>query len=487
MLARHTFFYFLARGVPGLINFLAIFLYTRLLLPEEYGIYALVLIVSKMAGIVAFQWLRLGAFRFYAAHLENNMDRFLSSILVTYIVLMVAITGLYGVGYATWSQFTSIEFIWVLGILFMFATNWFEMNLSIMSAQLSPIKYGLLSLSRAIITLVVGIVLVFAGLSADALMIGLLVGNVVPVIFIHRNQWGELSLKKVDFSLIRKLVKYGMPLTITFAMGMIIYGMDRIMLGWLLGEREIGLYAVSYDFIQQTLLVIMSVIVSAGSPIIIRKFEQGSLKSTLKQMEETIDLLLIISLPSAIGIILLSPNLGFVLFGAEFRDAAALIMPWVAPAVLLSGIKETYFDMPFTLKKQTHLQVYPVLIAAILNLILNYFWITAFGMLGAAYASLVSYSIAMAVSIIIGRRILKVPIPWLKISKTILSTLCMGASLMPFLQYKGALALIFQVTLGIVVYFFCGWLLNIGGLRNKFQFRHKPNSQQKLQSLRRHS
>ena len=41
-LLRHSFIYLFARGVPGVINFLAIAVYTRLLPPEEYGQYALV-------------------------------------------------------------------------------------------------------------------------------------------------------------------------------------------------------------------------------------------------------------------------------------------------------------------------------------------------------------------------------------------------------------------------------------------------------------
>ena len=42
MLLRHSALYLLARGVPGLVNFFAIAIYTRMLSPEEYGRYALV-------------------------------------------------------------------------------------------------------------------------------------------------------------------------------------------------------------------------------------------------------------------------------------------------------------------------------------------------------------------------------------------------------------------------------------------------------------
>jgi len=43
MLLRHSALYLLARGVPGIVNFLAVPIYTRVLSPDEYGRYALVI------------------------------------------------------------------------------------------------------------------------------------------------------------------------------------------------------------------------------------------------------------------------------------------------------------------------------------------------------------------------------------------------------------------------------------------------------------
>lgn len=55
MLLRHSALYTLARGLPGLINFAALAVYTRLLGPEEYGRYALVIAAVGLANAVLFQ------------------------------------------------------------------------------------------------------------------------------------------------------------------------------------------------------------------------------------------------------------------------------------------------------------------------------------------------------------------------------------------------------------------------------------------------
>ena len=43
MLAKNSFYYLFAHGIPSLINFSAVIIYTRMLMPDEYGQYALVI------------------------------------------------------------------------------------------------------------------------------------------------------------------------------------------------------------------------------------------------------------------------------------------------------------------------------------------------------------------------------------------------------------------------------------------------------------
>jgi O-antigen/teichoic acid export membrane protein len=64
MLIRHSAAYALARGLPALINFAALALFTRLLGPDEYGRYALVIATVVLANGIGFQWIHLGLLRY---------------------------------------------------------------------------------------------------------------------------------------------------------------------------------------------------------------------------------------------------------------------------------------------------------------------------------------------------------------------------------------------------------------------------------------
>ena len=65
MLVRHAVSYSLSKIVPGLINVLALALYTRWLDSAAFGRYALVLAVVALGQLVVFRWLLLGTLRFY--------------------------------------------------------------------------------------------------------------------------------------------------------------------------------------------------------------------------------------------------------------------------------------------------------------------------------------------------------------------------------------------------------------------------------------
>lgn len=64
VLLRHSLQYLIARGLPGLISFAALVIYTRLLTAEEFGIYALIISGTTLAQVLLFQWLNLVVARF---------------------------------------------------------------------------------------------------------------------------------------------------------------------------------------------------------------------------------------------------------------------------------------------------------------------------------------------------------------------------------------------------------------------------------------
>src|SRR5690242_10806759 len=85
---RHTAIYLLARGLPGVIAFLAIPIYSRLLDPAGYGKYALVIATVNLLGALFFQGLMLALVRYLPTY-RDEPSKLKSTLLTSNLVLVV--------------------------------------------------------------------------------------------------------------------------------------------------------------------------------------------------------------------------------------------------------------------------------------------------------------------------------------------------------------------------------------------------------------
>src|SRR4051794_10850449 len=86
----HAAIYLVARGLPGIIAFLAIPLFTRLLEPADYGRYALVIATASLINALVFQWLRLSLVRYLPAY-KQDAPRLKSTLLTTTGLLILVL------------------------------------------------------------------------------------------------------------------------------------------------------------------------------------------------------------------------------------------------------------------------------------------------------------------------------------------------------------------------------------------------------------
>ncbi|WNS81207.1 oligosaccharide flippase family protein [Domibacillus sp. DTU_2020_1001157_1_SI_ALB_TIR_016] len=463
----HFLTYFIARGLPGIINFLAIFLYSRLLAPEQYGKYAIILAAAALINAFLLSWLRLGVLRYYPSYNEHDRKRFLSTVLVAFgaysavsglLVFAASLFGVFDSGYST---------IWLLGLCLLWVSGFFEINLEIFRADLSPKSYGLFYASKAVLTLTVSLAIIwFFHLGAGALVAGSIAASLIPLAVVMPKVWRGLDIRLFDWTILRQLLVYGLPLTLTQTMAFIIDSSDRLLLGWLSGTAAAGLYAVTYDFAQQTIILMMTIVNLAAYPLIIHAMEKGRMAEVKNRMEQNIVYLLAIALPAAGGMAILSGNLSGIFFGEAYREAASLVIPWIAIVSLVQGFKVFYLDLAFQLSKQTSKQIVSVLSGSLLNIVLNVWWIPIYGIKGALAATAAAYAVSSLMSWQLGKAHFSLPFPKREVLKVGASTGIMLAALYPVHTVIGPVALMLQVLLGLLVYGSCIWLFNVLDVRS---------------------
>jgi O-antigen/teichoic acid export membrane protein len=371
--------------------------------------------------------------------------------------------GLYILGQVVFSSL-------LLGITVSIFQSWFNLNLALYRARLLTLKFGLLSVARSLISFGVGGLLVYLGYGAEGLLLSLCLGNFLPAVTL-----GQLGVKKIlpisfDRELMKTFLRFGVPLTITMAFGFLIYASDRWLIALYLDKSAAGVYSVVFDFTQQTIIMLMTVINLAAYPLVVNKIEQGGIEAAKMQLEANLLLLLLVSLPCTALLITFSNNIASAVFGESYRVSAGLLIPYVSLAAFLFGIKSFYLDQVFHLSKNTALQSWSVVVGATASIGFNIILIPRVGLIGAAYSSVLAYLVSSVCSWVIGRRYFKLPFPKMDTLKVVGATTVMllfGFGF-PLHNYSSFIELALQITVSLIVYSLALLLFNPKQLRGRF-------------------
>lgn len=202
----------------------------------------------------------------------------------------------------------------------------------------------------------------------------------------HRNilSW------KYDGKLARELLQSSWPLIFSGLAVVIYMRIDQIMIGQLLGDRQVGLYSAAAR-ISELWYFIPTAIVASVFPSII---EAKSYSETeyYKRLQKLFDLMVVLGFLIALPMSFMSNWCVTILYGDEYKDAANVlsIHIWSGVFVFLGVASSRWF----IIENLQRYYLYRTLTGAILNIILNIILIPIYGISGAAWATLFSQAIA---------------------------------------------------------------------------------------------
>lgn len=395
--------------MPGLINLLTISAYTRLLSPEIYGQYSFSLAFITLAMTICFQWLQFGLLRFYhGKNLEQKV--LLSTILFAFTLLSFTILPIF----ISIIQLIQVDFtISILCYIYFLSLilSFFNIHLQIPVANGWSLAYGIQSSIKSASGLILGVLFIYLGYGLNGLFMALIIAHLLPIAWSFSQYWKQISWRFIDKHLLKSLFVYGLPLSGTLMMNMMINNSDRIMLSWLKGNEYTGLYSAVYDLTNFSLIIIMMAVNLAIYPLIIKAYEDNEQDKTLSLLKQNAIILILISLPLLLVFLVFPHQLSDLLLGQQFRDVGTKIMPIIGISTFIWGIKAFYFDLPFLLAHKTLSLLIIGIMGMILNIILNYLLIPSYGIDGAAYATLITTIAVLLMTSIWSQIIFPLPRP----------------------------------------------------------------------------
>jgi len=272
-------------------------------------------------------------------------------------------------------------------------------------------RYSVAYSTQTIFSFSLGIVLILlTPLREIAPFIGIIIGLILALIIdlpfmIKRMKGGKVQPKKAKL-----YFNYGMPICISLLLAYALNSADMYIIAVMMGEASAGQYNAGYNLANRSLEMIFIWLAMAVTPIAVTMIEQEGVEKSTQVMKDYGTTLLWIALPAATGIALVSKEFGFVL-GESVRSEAVTIMPMIAFAGVLNGLISFYAQRAFMLSGKSSMFMWAMIPPVILNIGLNFWLIPKFGLMGAVYATLVSYALGFILAMIVGRRFYPLPIP----------------------------------------------------------------------------
>ena len=466
-LMRHLVGYLPVNIASGIAAFGGVYLFTRLLTPDEYGRYALMFSVLTLIHTLSLTPAEAAAYRFAGkASAANKMaDHFRTALSLTFRSLIVAAVLLGGLALGLGKLPEYLVILPWLAVLMPLNTL-IQMALEAHKATQQVGRYALIETLRLLGGLILGAVVAWqTGFGAASPFVGMVIAGAVLVLpqgrWLMQQAKGGVTSREQR----RAYLTYGIPIAAALTLDLILSAADRFLIALFMGEASVGEYAAGYGVADKTVLLLCAWAAMAGSPLVMAAYETGGKDAARDEARGLIRTLFLIGIPAAVGLALVARPLAEALIGEEVRAGAMQIIPWIAVAGLLNGLLIHYFSEAFQLAHRTLERAFLMLIPAGVNIALNLALIPLFGLMGAVGATVGSYALGILVLAWRGHRHVALPIPLNDLVRVGLSAAAMWPALMLVPAWGSWPELFVKAVLGGGVYAMTAILLDAGGAR----------------------
>ncbi|MEP6343164.1 MAG: polysaccharide biosynthesis C-terminal domain-containing protein [Maricaulaceae bacterium] len=452
-----------------LVSFGNIIILTRLLDGPEWGRYATAMISIQFFHMLLFTWLEAAMARYHARAEEEKSVPNLLKTLYAY-GLLAAIAGFIVMILGLMIAPIDPRLKTVLG--FALGSTCFQLfaNLS-HEANKAAHRIGRFSMNfslQSIIAFSIGILLI---LTTDLNELGPIVGIVIGVIFVLIIDFAfmrkQIEGGKIEPDKAKVYFNYGVPICISLVLSYALSSIDVYIILGMMGETAAGQYSAGYNLANRTLDIMFVWIGMAITPVAVTAIEKIGLKASQDIMRDYVTAMLFITLPAATGIALIAEPAGFIL-GETVREEAVKIMPMIAFAAVLNGMISYYAQRAFMLSRKPKTFIWALIPPVVLNIGLNIVLIPTHGLMGAVYATVISYILGLTLALIVGRRLYPLPLPVKSTALILIACLVMAVSvkLTPIPDmWPDFVKIIVMASIGMFVYAAIAIALNIANCR----------------------
>ncbi len=388
----------------ALINILLVPFLARAMETEDYGTYGQVLLVISLVEIV----FSFGLSKLIFTYLNRKdipqekvlLNTIVASVLLGFVaILVIAALAIPISGFLNNNSINSYLGIYIFCIPF-------NLMVQVLISALNHLNLvksiSFLSIIHNLIRVAIILIAVQVFYSLSILFIGLFSLSVIYCFLLWQKIPFSFVKEKIDKSLILNLLKKGFPLSMSGVTTVLLVQTDGIMISNMLSTTDYAIYrmgAIPIPF----LFIVYSSFITITLPEVTRLFHSKEHTVLLKLKRKASSMIAAISYPVLIFILIFSKDIVALYLGEKYLASTAVFV--IYNFLLFLRIND-YRDVLIADGK-TKALLWSDLSIFILNIGLNYFLISQFGVNGAALASIVSYYLLSGTLLIISSRVLK--------------------------------------------------------------------------------
>lgn len=440
--------------LPRLVSLLLLVVLTRLISREEYGLWVLVATIGEAVDATASNWVRLALARFASGRTDALGAESLRSLKIHLATL--AVSWIVAIGLALVMQVDrKLEFA-IASVLYLCATMVLRYPSTIMSV--TGDRNGIVAMeagkAAGILVLGVAATLLSTSFFAQALVFGVVTGAAGA--WGWRRVWRGVDLSAGRVEPLSGFLAYGLPIVPTAIVTSVIASSDRFWLNHSDGAGAVALYAAGVMLARQPLDFLFSLAGVRVFPLLMADWETGGAPLAGRRLAELVSGVAFVTFPAAAGIVLVAEPMAELLLAPDYVAAAVVVLPWAVATGLFGGFKSFVLDQIFHMVKRNGLNGAISLPAALVGLVALALLVPRFGILGCAIAYFLQFVALFAITVVVTRRFVALPVPWLDLGRILAATAVMSLAVAAVEAVAAplpiAVRLVLAVATGILAY-----------------------------------
>jgi O-antigen/teichoic acid export membrane protein len=389
--------YFLSKIIPGLMGFLSVLVFVRLLGYEEYGHYSVVFAVVMASASGMAGWLGQGILRFQSQNTGSHSNGLFTTAANLGTTLSLAL-GAAGVGIGLVVSGAQGDLSAALSSALFAALVVYTLSLARFQAELKSKRVLQFEIIRSITGFVVPVlILVLTPFRTYWLLLfGVAIGYTVPLLarpFFadhgSRQHWTpKITGAPEHWRLLAKLWHFGWPVGIWMLCQQGLLVSDRLFIQRYSGFSAAGIYSSMYDVVVRSFSLLFMPVTLAVHPLVMDRWNSGRPQHALHAIRSGVKYQLLMFVPIGGALVVVAPWVTRVVLGRPIPQASEIVLPLAISGFLWQ--MSLLAHKPLEILCETKRMLAGMSAALAVNILGNWLLIPVYGYKAAAYLAVAS-------------------------------------------------------------------------------------------------